>query len=183
MITEITIAGGSAILLGAIVWSVGRAPKVSVGEPDRAVLQEPPFTPPMIDGMSLRDYLIHSWKVPSLDGRGVWDRVVDDFYVLASSKPNVARYFDGYNIGEIKQKFLRTLLVVAHAGISKQAARNLARKHSHLAIAGPDFDDVVGALVIVLRKYNVPQYGIDQLNPMMRYMRAVMVTGRHHAES
>jgi truncated hemoglobin YjbI len=141
----------------------------------------PPFDPPMINGMTLRTWLIWSWetrKPADADPEwSVWENVNDDFYSVAASKPAVLAVFEPYldDLPGIKRKFLATFLILTHIGLTQEAADRLVALHAHLRITGDVYDDTMDALLFVLDKYGVPKEGVDQLVPMVNYLGERMV--------
>lgn len=134
------------------------------------------FPAPQLDGMSLRDWLRYHWQSQIRNRGEVWQKIVDEFYHRASEDPMVAPYFNGYDLDDIKRKFLATLLIVTHSGVTDVAAARLIQKHDHLGIEGPAYDRTIQILVSVLADYGVPRRALDELNPMVKALREGLVT-------
>ena len=134
------------------------------------------FKPPMLDGMTMRDWLRYHWRSVTLNEGDVWVRVVDHFYDRAADHPLVAPYFVDKNVGEIKKKFLATLLIVTHSGVTDVAAERLIEVHRGLGITGRAYDATVNALTDTLKEYGIPESATAQMIPMLKALRDGMVT-------
>jgi hypothetical protein len=159
-----------------------RAAGVRVPPEDRRRPDEVVTEPPMIDGVTLYQWL--TTRSPHRDN--VWPLVVREFYERAAAEPAVLAYFhrtlakpDGMNI--LQGHFLRALHTVADKGITVGTLRYLRAKHARVdtlagvPITGPVYDAVIATLVAVLVRYGVPQAGIAALGQTIEPIRAEIV--------
>lgn len=138
---------------------------------------------PMLDGWTLRDWLIHQ------AGRdGVWSEVVHDFYTRAAGVPFVADYFRDVlarpqGREELERHFTRALLIVTHSGVTQRLVDAVGEKHGHVhnshgqPITADVWDAVISTLVTVLRNHGVPERGINALGASIAPFRAALVKG------
>jgi truncated hemoglobin YjbI len=145
---------------------------VVVPEKGRAKL----FDPPMLDGMTMRDWLRYHWASQIWNDGDIWEKVVDDFYDDAASNPIILQYFDPETLPNVKRKFLATLLIVTHSGVNVASADTLVKRHAHLGITGEAYDATMAALVRTLYRYKVPESGVRQMMPMLMELRKGLVT-------
>ena len=128
--------------------------------------------PPMVDGDTLRDWMVHHHR----SNGNVWQSVVGDFYARAAADPEIAAYFVGVDMAELQRHFMRALVVVTHIGLTVRAADALGARHEHLHIRAEHFDRVVGVLTDVLADYGVPRSAVLQLVPVTDVLRRRIVT-------
>lgn len=182
-IVALVIALGSAAFC-ALVWGKVNADwpteeRSPVRKPGQLKQRRVPvllFKPPMLDGMTMRDWLRYHWKSLVGNNGDVWTRVVDRFYELAASHPLVAPYFVGKPVAEIKKKFLAILLIVTHSGITDVAAERLIELHRHLGITGEAYDATINALADTLHEFGIPPEGTAQMIPMLKELKKGLVT-------
>lgn len=175
------LEASAALVVVVLVWNKVNAdwPTEEHEKPVEAKERRKPillFKPPMIDGMTMRDWLRYHWASAVRNGDEIWSRVVDEFYLRASQHPLVAPYFVGKDVAEIKKKFLATLLIVTHSGVTDVAAERLIELHKHLGITGDAYDATMNVLTDVLHDYGIPQTGTAQLIPMLKELRTGLVT-------
>lgn len=140
--------------------------------------------PPMIDGYTLRDWLIHAH--PSKDH--AWAEIVAEFYNRAAAVPEVAAYFQRTDLDELQRHFTRALILVTHTGVTTRLVASLAERHSNVhngpgdteaergdPITGPIYDAVIGTLVAILAENGVPRRGLDALATTIAPFRAALV--------
>jgi hypothetical protein len=130
-------------------------------EPVRVGLLTPP---PMIDRVTLRNFLIHH------AGRdGVWSEVVAELYTTAASDPQIADYFRDTDLDVLARHFTRALTMVAHTGVTSGMLERLQSKHAWVRasdgtpITGEVYDRVIGVLVSILARHGVPNRGLEAL--------------------
>lgn len=128
------------------------------------------YPAPRVDGLSLRDWLIHH-----VHRDGVWTEVVAEFYAEAASDPEIFVYFARTDMERLQRHFLATLLVLTHAGLTVGTLEAMRERHAGLGITGPVFDRTVTALVGVLSDKGVPLRAIADLGPAVAELRAVIV--------
>lgn len=138
---------------------------ISIPDP-RALL----FPPPMVGTQTLKHWLMYSHR-----DDGVWTRVVHEFYARAASDHKVRPYFEGYDLDDIKRKFLHTLMIVTDIGVTRAAAEGLIQRHSKLNISGEAYDATMVALTKTFNDFGVPQAAVDQMVPMLEALRKGMV--------
>lgn len=132
--------------------------------------------PPMIDGDTLRDWLVHHVK-----REGVWAEVVAEFYSRAAAVPAVADYFRNTDMSRLQLHFTRALVIVTHTGVTENMIANVSQRHTTVRssagtpITGKVYDQVIGTLVDVLRAYEVPSRGITALADTVAPFRAALV--------
>lgn len=181
------VAWTALAMCGALtlaLWLVWRNVEVLLirTEPPKLEVEQPRSSPvvlfeaPQLDGMSLRDWLRYHWASQIRNKGEVWQKVVDEFYLRAIRDPIVSPYFRNKDLDDIKRKFLATLLIVTHSGVTDVAAARLIQKHEHLGIQGLAYDRTIDILVTVLSEYGVPRRALDELGPMVRALREGLVT-------
>lgn len=137
---------------------------------------------PTIDGVTLRDHLTHhsTKRCPHPERHaGTWPCVVEDMYAAAGASPDIAPYFGGVDMIDLKRHFLSALVTVTHVGLSLSVAERLAASHAHLHIPGEHFDAVTAVLVRCIGDYTtqaVIDHVLPQLSPTVRELRARLVT-------
>lgn len=137
--------------------------------------------PPMLQGVTLREWLIHHTARDS-----AWADVVREFYMRAAETPEVASFFhavlarpDGWE--QLQRHFLAALVMVTGQGVTAGTLRSMAERHAGVTneagdrIDGPIYDAVIGVLVSVLREFGVPSAGIAALAAAIRPLRDVIV--------
>lgn len=134
--------------------------------------------PPMVDGRTLRNWLVYQTRRD-----GVWSEVVAQFYERAAAVPEVADYFRNTDMETQQRHFTRALILVTHHGVTQRTLDNLADRHrrvldSHGRPITPEvYETVIGTLVGVLREHQVPEYGIAELARTIAPFRAALVGG------
>lgn len=132
--------------------------------------------PPMIDGCTLRDWLIHHTHRD-----GVWEDVVVQFYAGAAADPRVAPYFDEVDTARLQRHFLAALTVLTHAGLHRHTVERMAVAHRGVTtsigvpITGEVWDVVVSTLVGVLVAHGAPSSVVEPLGALLDPLRAVIV--------
>lgn len=132
---------------------------------------------PMLDGVTLRDWLIH--MNPLRDQ--VWPRVVEQFYQAAASVPQIADYFPEGVSDKLKQHFTRALMLVTSRGITRGTLQYLREKHLTVLnsqkqpITAEVYDAAIQALISILMKEGVPQRGIAALGQTIAPIKAEIV--------
>lgn len=131
--------------------------------------------PPVIDGVTLRDWMIHT----HIRTEETWQAVVAEFYHRVQQDDEIVKaYFSrpGLDLLDLQRHFMRALVVVSHVGLTRRAADTLGDKHAHLGIQGEHFDRVVNVLTDVLADYRVPRDYVLQLVPVVVQLRKRIVT-------
>jgi hypothetical protein len=163
---------------------------------DAVIAQAPPVhdplvrAAPMVEGVTLREWLVHHHPLRD----GVWRDVVTEFYRRAALVPAVASYFGGTNMARLNQHFTRALVIVAGEGITESAVARLRNAHAVVVnaegvpITGAIYDAVVDTLVAILAEQGVPRRGIAALAETIGPLREVIVRepcphGQHVWES
>jgi hypothetical protein len=132
--------------------------------------------PPMIDGCTLRDWLIHHTRRD-----GVWEDVVVQFYAGAAADPRVAAYFGEVDTARLQRHFLAALTVLTHAGLHRHTVERMAVVHrgvttsTGVPITGEVWDAVVSTLVGVLVAHGAPSSVVEPLGALLDPLRAVIV--------
>jgi hemoglobin len=75
---------------------------------------------------------------------------VDRFYVRVTEDPQLAHYFEGQDVPQIKRHQVLLLSQVL-GGPAEYSGRQLGEAHAHLHVTSPDYDRVVEHLVGTLR--------------------------------
>ena len=143
-------------------------------------------TPPTIDGVTLRDYLVHhatrKCPHPDANGRpqhaGTWPCVVEDVYATALDSP-LAHYFDGVDLSHLKRHFLSALVTLTNVGLTVETAGRLQAQHADLDITAADFDLVVHVLIESIGSYTTPavmKHVLPQLTPAVVELKKRIVT-------
>lgn len=180
------------LALGLLLMIVERRRNVDrdgIGAPDHvptgAVPLVPQYTrrartllvgPPMIDGVTLRDWLVHHTYRD-----GVWEDVVVQFYARAAAEPRVAPYFADVDMGRLQRHFLAALTVLTHAGLHRHTVERMADVHRSVTTPGGDpitgqvWDVVVSTLVGVLLDHGVPPSVVEPLGALLDPLRVVIV--------
>ena len=126
---------------------------------------------PVVDGQSLRDWLIHHHPLHG----DAWSRVVCDFYSRAAAEPQIKRYFAGIDMEKLQRHFLSALVVLTHTGLTERAATTLGGRHKYLGITPADYDMVGQVLVDTLCDHGVPQGAVTDLMPALKILRERIV--------
>jgi hypothetical protein len=130
--------------------------------------------PPMIDGVTLRTWLVHHH--PSREH--VWPQVVAEFYDRARDVPAVFSYFHGVDLDQLRTHFTAALVIVTHAGATRGAVEHVATRHAGVRnaagvpITSDVYDAVIDTLVAVLRDARVPEHALAQLGETVAPFRA-----------
>lgn len=136
--------------------------------------------PPMLDGMTLKSWLIYHSK-----DEGVWSKVVTEFYERAADEPTIREYFDDVidrgGFEALQKHFLGALMIVTNSGVTEGTVR--AMEQAHLGVVNADrqpinsvvYDAVINTLVAILGEVGVPQLGITQLSATIAPLRAAIV--------
>lgn len=137
--------------------------------------------PPMIDGQTMRDWLIHQ-----SNRDGVWSDIVAEFYTRAAAAPAVADYFGpvlaragGWE--DLQRHFTAALIIVTHTGVTRRLLDTLVADHSNVRnsreepITDAIYDAVIDTLAGVLTDYGVPERGIRELARTVVPFRAALV--------
>jgi truncated hemoglobin YjbI len=193
LLTLAVVALGVLVLTGEYRALLARprhpaAPSRPVSTPEPAPAAEPGaafFTdpnellapPPMIDGVVLRDWLIHHHRKDD----NVWRDVVVEFYDLAAADDHIRQFFRHTDLPTLRQHFTRTLVKVTGEGVTASDVHYLATKHTFVDDAAGQpitpavWDKVVGVLVGVLRSKGVPSQGIAALAETIAPLRPALV--------
>jgi len=145
---------------------------------------------PMIDGVTMREWLVHHHPLRD----GLWRDIVAEFYRRAATVPAVASYFGNANMSRLNQHFTRALVIVAGEGITEATVARLRAAHEPVfnaegvPITGAIYDAVIGVLVDILTEQGVPRRGISALADTIGPLREVIVRepcphGQHVWES
>ena len=132
--------------------------------------------PPMIDGCTLRDWLVHH-----AHRDGVWEDVVVQFYARAAANPLVAAYFAEVDTARLQRHFLAALAMLTHTGLHRRTVERMSVAHQGVTtpagapITGEVWDEVVSTLVGVLLGHGVPPSAIEPLGALLGPLRAVIV--------
>jgi hypothetical protein len=143
-------------------------------------------SPPTIDGVTLRDYLVHhaTRACPHMNehGRpehaGTWPCVVEDLYVTALDS-TLAHYFDDVDLSPLKRHMLSALVTLTNVGLTVDLAGRLQLQHAHLGITQADFDLVVHVLIDSIGAYTTPavmEHVLPQLTPAVVELKKRLVT-------
>jgi hypothetical protein len=133
--------------------------------------------PPMIDGVTLMNWLIYNHPLRER----IWPTVVHDFYEVAKSVPKIASYFHSTNIEELEKHFHHALVIVTDKGVTTGMLRIMRTKHARVfnregeRITSEIYDDVIDALLKILAGAGVPQMAIDQLVVTVAPLKAEIV--------
>jgi hypothetical protein len=138
--------------------------------------------PPMIQGVTLREWLIHHH--PTRDR--VWADVVREMYGQAATAPAVASYFhevlarpDG--LEDLQRHFTAMLTMVCGQGVTVGVLESMFERHANVTnehgqgITGEIYDAVVAVLVDILASYGVPAAGRAALAVSIRPLRDAIV--------
>lgn len=132
--------------------------------------------PPMLDGVTLRDWLINHHRRD-----GVWAEVVADMYGRAAAVPAIADYFRHSDLEQLQRHFTATLVQVTHLGVTQRALDRLGAQHARVRdsydrpITGQVYDTVVATLVDILFQRGVPERGLRELAKTIEPFRAAIV--------
>lgn len=182
------VAALAAIGFSFLTWKANGSPKLtskSEEKPNDLTQQIPVirqqsnrvlFPPAMVGEMTLRDWLRYHWQAKVWNQGDVWAHFVDHFYEDAAYNPHVSPFFQGHDLYEIKRKFLATLLIITHSGVTEAAATTLIERHKHLGITARAYDETIAALVRTMKKYQVPPTVVPQMQPMVHALREGLVT-------
>jgi truncated hemoglobin YjbI len=135
--------------------------------------------PPMVDGLPLRDWLIHEHRRD-----GVWAEVVADFYNRAASVPEVADYFASTDMAQLQRHFLSMLVTITGTGLTSRMARRLYLGHLNVRNTAQEpitpaiWDAVIATLVAVLADHRVPGSALAQLGDVVAPLRPLLVIER-----
>jgi hemoglobin len=111
----------------------------------------------------------------SIGGAASVQAAVDDFYVRVLADPQLAPFFEGIDMRNLKTH-QRAFIAAAIGGSEIYAGRDMAAAHAGLDIADGDFDAVVGHLVDTLAGLGVPGETIGQIGAALAPLRADIVT-------
>ena len=100
---------------------------------------------------------------------------VDDFYDRVVGDPQLAHYFEGVDMAELR-RHQALLLVQVTGGPAKYDGRDLATAHAGYGITDADFDKVVGHLVDTLTSLGVDGDTIGQIGAALSAYRGDIVT-------
>lgn len=169
-----------SVAVGALAWRVRpRRTAVPAEEPASVARHgnDQLQPPPMIDGVTLRDWLVHHH--PHRDH--VWSSVVSDFYTRAGAVPVVADYFRNTNMDQLQRHFTRALIMVTHTGVTRGMVARISERHRDVRasdgkpITSEIYDAVISTLVGVLVAHGVPNRGIQALATTIGPFRAALV--------
>jgi hemoglobin len=100
---------------------------------------------------------------------------VDDFYARLVADPELARYFEGIDLPQLR-RHQTALLVQVTGGPVEYSGRALAEGHAGLDITPEAFDQVVGHLVATLTDLGVSAEDIGQVGAALTAHRDEIVT-------
>jgi hemoglobin len=110
-----------------------------------------------------------------LGGDGAIKAVVDRFYQRVTGDPDLAPYFTGVNLTQLR-RHQAAFVSQATGGPTDYAGRDMATTHAGLNITGPAFDHVVGHLAETLREFQVRPGEIDEVVALLGPLREQVVT-------
>lgn len=182
LVTLLLIDAALAVAVAAMaIVQIRRTPFVAPSKPtavrDSTPGDEQITPPPMIDGVTLRDWLVHYNQLHDQ----FWPRVVTEFYQRAAEVPMVADYFRNTDMEQLQTHFTRVLTLVAGRGLSVRMVRHLRERHMHVLassgapITGEVYDAVIQTLAEVLDRQGVPTRGIQALADTIAPLRAEIV--------
>ena len=100
---------------------------------------------------------------------------VDDFYERVVGDPELAHFFEGIDLPQLR-RHQTALLVQVTGGPVEYSGRELAAGHAGLGIGPADFDRVVGHLVATLTSLGVSQEDIGAVGAALTAHRDEIVT-------
>ena len=100
---------------------------------------------------------------------------VDRFYVRVTEDPQLAHYFEGQDVPQIKRHQVLLLSQVL-GGPAEYSGRQLGEAHAHLHVNAPDYDRVVEHLVAVLRELGVDDSVISAVGGVVEGVKPDIVT-------
>ena len=100
---------------------------------------------------------------------------VDDFYRRVVADPELAPWFEGVDLPQLR-RHQAALLVQVTGGPVEYSGRELAAGHAGLGISSADFDRVVGHLVATLTALGVSEQDIAEVGAALSAHRDDIVT-------
>ena len=100
---------------------------------------------------------------------------VDDFYERVVGDPELAHFFEGIDLPQLR-RHQTALLVQVTGGPVEYSGRELAAGHAGLGIGPADFDRVVGHLVATLTGLGVSEQDIAAVGAALSAHRDDIVT-------
>jgi hypothetical protein len=144
--------------------------------------------PPKVDGVTLRDHMIHYHQRADDQGHPVdfWAAFTADFYETAAGDPDVLQVFKDAAarrgigaaelVADVQNHFLRALLILTHTGLTERLAASLAERHFALGLTPYVYDRTADALVAVATRYGVPANAMKTLGQMIAELKPRLVT-------
>jgi hypothetical protein len=136
--------------------------------------------PPMIDGQTLK-----SWLIYRAQDEGVWNYVVTEMYERAAASPRIKSYFEntieGGRFSDLQTHFLGALMIVTNSGVTQGIVDAMREGHrgvrnsDNQAITPEIYGLVIGTLVDILREVGVPEHGIAALGETIAPLQAAIV--------
>lgn len=150
-------------------------PDALLRQPDDTLLMPAPVVSTVDGTVTVRQWLTGQ---PSIDVQGMvtrfYDRVLDD--------AAVAGYFDGVEIGVLREHFVATLLLITGSGVTVGTARYLYEAHRKVKTSDGDpitsaaFDAIIANLATVLSDAGVPRGAIEALRNVVQPLRPLLAT-------
>jgi len=100
---------------------------------------------------------------------------VDRFYERVVPDPQLAHYFDGQDIPQIKRHQVLLLSQVL-GGPAEYSGRQLGEAHAQLGITEPDYDRVVEHLIGTLRELAVDESVVSAVEGVVAGVKSDIVT-------
>ena len=100
---------------------------------------------------------------------------VDRFYVRVTEDPQLAHYFEGQDVPQIKRHQVLLLSQVL-GGPAEYSGRQLGEAHAHLHVTSPDYDRVVEHLVGTLRDLAVDDSVVSAVEGVVASVKPDIVT-------
>lgn len=101
---------------------------------------------------------------------------VEQFYQRVLGDAELAPYFDGVDISQLKEH-QRSFISVALGGPETYLGHTMSVAHAGLDITGDHFDKVVGHLVLTLDSLGIDQEVIGKIGAKLRPLKGEIVSG------
>jgi truncated hemoglobin YjbI len=132
--------------------------------------------PPVVGGHTVRDLLVHYTF-----GQVTWPQVVGEFYDDAAQDPEIADYFHGVELEDLKRHFTAVISLVNKNGLTRGNLKAMAEKHRDVRnvdgrpITGEVYDNVIKVLANVLLRHSIPLHAVNALGNTVKPLRDVIV--------
>jgi hemoglobin len=110
----------------------------------------------------------------TIGGQAAVDAVVDELYRRILDDPDLATYFDGIDVDQIK-RHQRAFIAAALGGPDAYPGRTMQAAHAGRRITDAAFDKVVVHLVATLRQLDVPGDVVGQIGDALAPLRGQIV--------